>query len=82
MRSRTSESVKRLSQYMGIWDGYMMFLHGIRSRLGYMIDSKESWFVMAVDLVLCLIYSQILLVQFGDAIVSLSYDNICGWSMG
>ena len=47
---------------MGVWDGYMMFLHGTRGHLRYVTDSKVSWFMMAIDLGSCLVYSQMFLV--------------------
>ena len=67
---------------MGTRDGCMMFLRGTRSRLGYVIDSKGPWLMMAVGLVSCLIYCRILSVQFGDAFVGSSCGNISGWSVG
>ena len=67
---------------MGVWDKCVVFLHDTRDRLRYVTDSNELWFMMAIGSVLYLVYSQVFLARFGDAIVSSSYDNVCSPGMG
>ena len=67
---------------MGVWDKCVVFLCDTRDRLRYVTDSNGLWFVMAIDSASYSVYSQVFSVQFGDAIVGSSYDNVCSWGVG